>query len=212
MVLGLEFFETGFGLGDLGAEFLLGLLGLSPGKSSRARLEGDGCIVGAQLAELGPHAAQFLLDRFAGGVWHGTIRIVGFDLIIGQGIDQIFLTHILEEVFLSPTLEHAIGQNDSPQVPATGDDGRLVPALGQASDLAEAKFSFEEAHGLLVEKVAHAPSVQLGFVLGETRFRNPPGTPLAIGQKIKVQGQQLAKQFGTPAPTVKDHRSASLRA
>src|SRR5439155_16058336 len=68
----------------------------------------------------GPHAAQFLLDRLAGGVRHGTIRIVEFDLIIGQGIDQIFLTHILEEVFLSPTLEHAIGQNASSQVPATG--------------------------------------------------------------------------------------------
>src|SRR5207253_10220079 len=91
--------------------------------------------------------------------------------------------HILEEVFLSPTLEHAIGQNYSPQVPATRDDRRLVPARGQASDLAEAQLSFEEAHGLLVEKVAHAPPVQLGFVLGEASFRNPPSAPLAIGQK-----------------------------
>ena len=103
MVLGLEFFETGFGLGDLGAEFLVCLLGLSPGKSPRARIEGDCCIASAQLAERGPHPAQLLLDPFAGGVRNGTIRIVGRDLIIGQGIDQEFLTHILEEVFLSPT-------------------------------------------------------------------------------------------------------------
>jgi len=50
VVLGLEFFETSFGLGDLGAEFLLGLLGGSAGKPPGARSEGDGCIVGAQLA------------------------------------------------------------------------------------------------------------------------------------------------------------------
>jgi hypothetical protein len=92
VVLGLEFFETGFGLGDLGAEFFLCLLGLSPGKSPRARIEGDCCIASAQLAEGGPHPAQFLLDRFAGGVRNGTMRIVGCDLIIGQGIDQEFLT------------------------------------------------------------------------------------------------------------------------
>src|SRR5712692_9703580 len=67
-------------------------LGDFPRLPPRALIEGDGCIVGAQLGELGPHAAQFLLDRFAGGVRNGTIRIVGFDLIIGQGIDQKFLT------------------------------------------------------------------------------------------------------------------------
>src|SRR6266550_512339 len=137
-------------------------------------------------------AAQLLLDRLTGGIRHGTIRIVGFDLIIGQGIDQIFLTHILEEVFLSPTLEHAIGQNDGTQVPTTGDDGRLVPALGQASDLAEAKFSFEEAHGLLVEKVVHAPSVQLGFVLGEAgdQLRLPQPRDAGVASELNGFGSE----------------------
>ena len=40
MVLGLEFFEAGFGLGGLGAEFLLSFFGSSLGKSPRARSTG----------------------------------------------------------------------------------------------------------------------------------------------------------------------------
>jgi Phage integrase family len=90
VVLGLEFVETSFGLDDLRAEFFLSLFGSSLGKSPRARMEGDYCIACAQLAELGPHPTQFLLDRFADGIRNGTIRIV--DVLYGAAdAEETFL-------------------------------------------------------------------------------------------------------------------------
>ena len=64
--------------------------------------------------------------------------------------------------------------------------------MGSRSDLAEAKFSFEEANGLLVEKIVHALSVQLGFVLGEAgdQLRLPQPRDAGVASELNGFGSE----------------------
>ena len=62
-----------------------------------------------------------------------------------------------------------------------------------------------------MEKVFHSPTVQLGLVPSEPLFSDVAGATLAIGQDVKAHGQQIPKQFGTPAAAVKDNGGVPAR-
>lgn len=63
---------------------------------------------------------------------------------------------------------------------------------------------------MIMEKVFHPSTVQLGLVAGESGFGDTAGAALAIGEKVKAHGQEAAKQFRTPAAAVKDHGGIAI--
>src|SRR5271157_3484030 len=66
------------------------------------------------------------------GMERGVLRL---DPVIDECIKQELFPHVLEEVLLSPALEHAVGDLDVAQVPSTGDYLRLMAVVAQARDL-----------------------------------------------------------------------------
>src|SRR6266478_408973 len=57
----------------------------------------------------------------------GTVgRVLRLDLIIDERVEQELFAHVLEEVLLSPVLEHAVGDLDLAQVPSARDHPRLM--------------------------------------------------------------------------------------
>ncbi len=160
---------------------------------------------------MNPSSVDLFLDGFPNWVGDRTVGVVGFDLIVHERIDQIFLPQVLEEILLAPTLEHAVSNNDRPQVPAARHDWRLMTSLRQPSHLAESKLPLQKAHGLVMETVSHLPTVQPCPVPSEPFSSDVAGAPLAIGQDVKAHGQQILKQFGTPAAAVKDNGGVPVR-
>src|SRR6266403_1593215 len=65
----------------------------------------------------------------------GAGRVLGLDLVIDERIEQELFSHVLEEVLLSPALEHAVGDLDVAQVPSARDHLRLMAVVAQARDL-----------------------------------------------------------------------------
>ena len=76
-----------------------------------------------------------LIQRAALGVGDGAGWVLRLDLVIDERIEQELFSHVLEEVLLSPALEHAVGDLDVAQVPSTRDHLRLMAVVAQARDL-----------------------------------------------------------------------------
>jgi hypothetical protein len=86
-----------------------------------------GAVLFLKLGEPGTGDTDLLINCFPCRIGNQASRVVGFDLVIHQRIDQELLTHVLKEIFLAPALEHTIGDNEtmmsrrSPN--AAGNDG-----------------------------------------------------------------------------------------
>jgi arylsulfatase A-like enzyme len=52
--------------------------------------------------------SKFFIDHLSRWIGNGSFRIVGFDFIVHEGVDQELLPHVLKEVLLPPSIEHAI--------------------------------------------------------------------------------------------------------
>ena len=91
-------------MGDLEAAharaLLLGIVG------------GGGAVFSFDGGEFGAGAADLLVQRAPLGVGNGTGGIFRFDPIVHQRIQEELFAHVLEEVLLSPALEHAPGDFD----------------------------------------------------------------------------------------------------
>src|SRR6267378_3022405 len=160
---------------------------------------------------MNPSSVDLFLDGFPNRVGDRTVGVVGFDLIVHQRIDQILLPQVLEEILLAPTLEHAMRNNNGPQVPAARHDRRLMTSFRQVSHLTESKLPLQKANGLVMETVSHLPTVQPGLVPSAPLFSDVSGAAFAIGQEVKAHGQRFWKQFGTPAAAVKDNGGVPTR-
>lgn len=112
-------------------------------------LSGGSTVLALDLIQLGAGGTDLLVQRAPFGIGNRAGGILRLDAIVHQHIQKGFLAHILEEVFLPPTLEHAVGHLDVTQVPATGHDLSLMVALTQAGNLPQAKFAFQETHRLI---------------------------------------------------------------
>ena len=117
---------------------------------------------------------------------------------------------VLEEVLLSPTLEHAIGDLDVGQVPAVGDDLGLVAIVGQSRDLPQPQLAFEEAHRLVVQSVLDRAAVELRAAEHEASLVDATGLALAIGEDVEAGGEELLEQLGAPAAAVEHDSDAAL--
>src|SRR5262249_24090859 len=118
--------------------------------------------------------------------------------------------HVLEEVLLSPTLEHTIRHLDVAQVPSARDHVCLVAAVAQARHLAQAKLAFEEAHGVIVQKIVHQSPVKLGATANEPPPVDAAAMPFAIGQHVEAALDHLGEQLWAPAAAVEDNGHSSL--
>jgi hypothetical protein len=75
---------------------------------------------------------------------------------------------------------------DVAQVPATGDDLRLMAVVAQACDLPQAQPAIEEAHGLIVQEIIHPAPIDLGATPDEPPLIDAPTALLAIGQHVEA--------------------------
>src|SRR5438876_12223757 len=88
-----------------------------------------------QLCKCGTGSFHLLVRFPPGRIGYRPLRVIGLDLVIRQGVDQVLLTDVLEEVLLTPTLEHAIGDNNIALVPTACQDCCLVTLVGKPGHL-----------------------------------------------------------------------------
>ena len=94
-----------------------------------------GAVFAFEPGEIGAGHTDLLIQCAALGIGNGAGRVFRLDLVIDERIEQELFSHGLEEVLLSPALEHAVGDLDVAQVTSTRDHLRLMAALAQARDL-----------------------------------------------------------------------------
>jgi hypothetical protein len=123
---------------------------------------GCGSVFAFELDEIGASCTDLPGQSAALGIGDGAGWVLRLDAI-DERIEQELFSHVLEEVHLSPAFEQAVGDLDVAQVPATGDDLRLMTVVAQACDLPQAQPTLEEAHGLIVQEIIHpAPISEQG--------------------------------------------------
>src|SRR5215813_12663425 len=142
----------------------------------------------------------------------GMVRVGSFrlDLVIDQRVDEELFAHVLEEVLLSPALEHAVGDFDVAQIPSAGDHCRLMAVVAQARYLPQAQLALEKAHGLIVQKIVHQAPVELGATADEPPLIDATAAALAIGEHVEVVPDHRSEQFRAPAAAVEDDGDPSL--
>jgi hypothetical protein len=89
--------------------------------------------------QIGAGRADLLVQRAALRIGDGAGWVLRLDLVIDERVDEELLSHVLEEVFLSPALEHAVRDLDVTQVPSAGDHRRLMAIVAEARDLPQAQ-------------------------------------------------------------------------
>ncbi len=170
---------------------------------------GGGPVLTLDFSEFRPCGAALLLERASLGIGNGAGGVLRFDPVVHERIEKELLSHVLEEVLLPPTIEHAISHFDVAQLPATGDDLGLMAALAQARDLPQAQLPFQEAHRLVMQIVCHPTPIELGAAAYEAPLVDEPTLAFAVGEDIEALFDHAAEQLRTPAAAVKDdgHRA-----
>jgi len=108
----------------------------------------------------------------------------------------------LKKVLLSPALEHAVGNLDVAQVRLAGDHLRLMAVVAQARNLPQAQLTFEQADGLIVQKIVNPAPVALSTTPDEAPLIDATAATLATGQHVEAildhRGEQLWLQPPRP--------------
>jgi hypothetical protein len=126
-------------------------------------------------------------------------------LVIDQRIEQELFSHVLEEVLLSPAIEHTVGDLDIAEVPSIRDHLRLVTVVAQARDLSQAQPAFEESHRLIMQDIIHPAPVEFGATPDEPPLVDTPTPTLAIGEHVEPVVDHPAEQLCAPAAAVEHH-------
>jgi len=126
------------------------------------------------------------------------------DPVVDERIERELLSHVLEEVLLSPTVEHAVGDLDVAQIVSAGDHLGLVAVVAQTRDLPQPQLAGEEAHRLVVQKIVHPTPVDPGTAPDEPPLVDATAVALAIGQQIEAVRDHRGEQLRAPTPTVED--------
>jgi len=125
-------------------------------------IRGSGAVLPFALGEFGAGGTDLLVQRAALGVGNRTGGIFRFDPIVHERIEEEeLLAHVLEEVLLSPAIEHAVGHLDVTQVPPIRDHLSLMSVVAQARDLPQSQLALEEAHRLIMQVIAHPTPVDI---------------------------------------------------
>src|ERR1700746_527595 len=105
---------------------------------------------------------------------------------------------------------NAIGDLDVTQVPSARDHRRLMAAVAQARDLPQAQLAFEEAHGLIMQKIVNRASVEHGATADEAPLIDATAPALTIGEHVEAALDHRGEQFRAKATAVEDNSDASL--
>src|ERR1017187_6482945 len=185
-----------FAVGDLEAAHrgaaLLGVVGRG------------GAVVAFDLGEFDAGGTDLLVQRTALGVGNRTGRIFRFDPIVHERIEQELFAHVLEEVLLSPAIEHAVGHLDVTQIRSIRDHLGLMAVVAQACDLPQAQLALEEADRLVVQIVAHPAPIELGAAVDEAPLVDETALALAIGEDVKAVLDHRVEQLRAPATAIED--------
>src|ERR1019366_8243506 len=98
-------------------------------------VRGGGTVFAFELGEIDAGCTDLLVQSAVLGIGDGAGRVLRLDLVIDERIEQELFSHVLEEVLLSPALEHAVGDLDVAQVASTRDYLRLMAVVAQTRDL-----------------------------------------------------------------------------
>src|SRR5208283_1944846 len=80
----------------------------------------------------------------------------------------------------------------------------------ETGDLPQAQFALEQPHLLVRENIRNSASTATSPSWLKTRVRDAVIAALAIGQQVKVGGEDLLEELGTVAAAIKDHGDASF--
>ncbi len=93
------------------------------------------------------------------------IRIGRFHRVFHEGVDRKLLVHVLEEVFLPPSLEHSERNMQGGKIEATCQDDCLVCAvLREPGHLPQAQFPLHQSDLAVVEVIFHTTSLDASAV------------------------------------------------
>src|SRR5262245_637090 len=86
---------------------------------TRSLKPGTVCQIESRLIQINAGCTDLLIQSAALGIGDGAGRVLRLDLVIDERIEQELFSHVLEEVLLSPALEHGrrprcrVGPTDS---------------------------------------------------------------------------------------------------
>src|SRR5262245_17302077 len=159
---------------------------------------------------IGPGSADLLVQSAALRIGDDAGRVLRLDLVVDERVEQELFSHVLEEVFLPPALEHAVRDLDVTQVPSAGDHVGLMAALAQARDLPQPQPALEEAHGPIVQKIVYPAPVELGTTTNEPPLIDATAVALAVGQHIEAVLDHRREQLRAPTAAVEDNGDPPL--
>jgi hypothetical protein len=167
-------------------------------------LQGFKPVLGLELGKVSPRSVELGIEFLAFRIWNTAFGIGGLGPIIHQGVEGILLAHVLEEVLLTPSLEHPVGHLDGWQVSPRGENGGLTSAGPEAGDLAQRQLALEQQHILVGENVFDLSPVEARFVEGKTALAYLARAPFAVGDDVDAVLDELLEELWAPAATVKN--------
>jgi len=125
------------------------------------------------------------------GVGHGPCGVVRLHLIVHESVDCVFLAEVLEEVLLTPALEHPVRHDDVPKIPTAGEDWRLVAGVSKPGHLPQAEFPLKKANRSIVQTVLNRTAVKCCLADNEPLLRHAANPTLTIGDEVEAVSDQL---------------------
>src|SRR5215472_5219607 len=173
-------------------------------------VRGGGTEFAFEPRHIGAGRMDLLVQSAAMRIGDGVGGVLRLDLVIDERIEQELFSHVLEEVLLSPALEHAVGDLDVTEVPSARDHVGLMAAVTQARDLPQTQPAFEEAHGLIMQKIVNRASVEHGATADEAPLIDATAMALAIGEYVEAVLDHRGEQFRAKAAAVEHNSDLSL--
>src|SRR5262252_5730279 len=173
-------------------------------------VRGGGTQFAFEPGQISAGRTDLLVQSVALRIGDGAGWVLRLDLVIDQRVDEELFAHVLEEVLLSPALEHAVSDLDVAQVPPAGDHCRLMAVVAQARDLPQAQPALDKTHGLIVQKIVHQALVELGATADEPPLIDATAPALTIGENVEAILDHRGEQFRAPAAAVEDDGDPSL--
>lgn len=168
------------------------------------------CVELLQLRNLRAGAADLLIQGPSLRVGDAAGGVVGLHLIVNEGVKQVLLTQVLEEVLLAPALEHAVGDFYVAQIPPAGDDRGLVAVVAQTGHLSQPQGAFEKAHRLVMQTVLDFAPFDASGAEDEPMCSDAASLALAVGQDVEGELQELLEELRAPAASVEDNGQAAV--
>jgi len=116
----------------------------------------------------------------------------------------------VEEVFLPPALEHAIGDLNRGQIATRGEDRCLVAVFRQPRDLAKPQRPLQEADTLICECRDNLAAIERDPMLAKEALPHGGETPFAVGENVEAVCDQLLEESGAVATSIEDDGQPSF--